>query len=66
MSFFSLLAITLLWPVMIATAIAIKLDSKGPVLFMQKRHGFKQRGHRGLQVPLDVHPTSATPPPASS
>jgi lipopolysaccharide/colanic/teichoic acid biosynthesis glycosyltransferase len=25
---------------MIATAIAIKLDSKGPVLFRQKRHGF--------------------------
>ena len=38
--FFSLLAILLLWPVMIATAIAIKLDSKGPVLFKQKRHGF--------------------------
>ena len=37
---FSLLAITLLWPVMIGTAIAIKLDSKGPVLFKQKRHGF--------------------------
>ena len=27
-------------PVMLATAIAIKLDSKGPVLFRQKRHGF--------------------------
>ena len=38
--FFSLLAIVLLWPVMVATAIAIKLDSKGPVLFKQKRHGF--------------------------
>ncbi|MEQ8479873.1 MAG: undecaprenyl-phosphate glucose phosphotransferase [Hoeflea sp.] len=38
--FFSLVAIALLWPVMIATAIAIKLDSKGPVLFKQKRHGF--------------------------
>ncbi|MDP2118956.1 MAG: undecaprenyl-phosphate glucose phosphotransferase [Hoeflea sp.] len=38
--FFSVLAIALLWPVMVATAIAIKLDSKGPVLFMQKRHGF--------------------------
>ncbi|OCW56764.1 undecaprenyl-phosphate glucose phosphotransferase [Hoeflea olei] len=37
---FSLLAIALLWPVMLATAIAIKLDSKGPVLFKQKRHGF--------------------------
>jgi hypothetical protein len=27
-------------PIMLATAIAIKLDSKGPVIFKQKRHGF--------------------------
>ena len=33
-------AIILLSPVMIATAIAIKLESKGPVIFRQKRHGF--------------------------
>ncbi|MGB3502337.1 MAG: undecaprenyl-phosphate glucose phosphotransferase [Mesorhizobium sp.] len=37
---FSLLGIVLLSPVMLVTAIAIKLDSKGPVLFKQKRHGF--------------------------
>jgi Undecaprenyl-phosphate glucose phosphotransferase len=37
---FSLLGIVFLSPVMLATAIAIKLDSKGPVLFKQKRHGF--------------------------
>ncbi len=37
---FSLIGIVLLSPVMLATAIAIKLDSKGPVLFKQKRHGF--------------------------
>jgi len=37
---FSALAILMLWPVMIATMIAIKLDSKGPVIFKQKRHGF--------------------------
>jgi Undecaprenyl-phosphate glucose phosphotransferase len=37
---FSLIGIILLSPVMVATAIAIKLDSKGPVLFKQKRHGF--------------------------
>lgn len=37
---FSLLGIILLSPIMIATAIAIKLDSKGPVLFKQDRHGF--------------------------
>jgi Undecaprenyl-phosphate glucose phosphotransferase len=37
---FSLLGIVLLSPVMLATAIAIKLDSKGPIIFRQKRHGF--------------------------
>lgn len=37
---FSLLAIALLWPLMLGTAIAIKLNSPGPVLFLQKRHGF--------------------------
>ena len=36
----ALTAIVLLSPVMIATAIAIKLESKGPVIFKQKRHGF--------------------------
>lgn len=36
----SLFALVILSPVMLATAIAIKLDSKGPVLFKQKRHGF--------------------------
>jgi Undecaprenyl-phosphate glucose phosphotransferase len=37
---FSLIGIIVFSPVMLATAIAIKLDSKGPVLFRQKRHGF--------------------------
>jgi Undecaprenyl-phosphate glucose phosphotransferase len=37
---FSLLGIIFLSPIMLATAIAIKLDSKGPVIFKQKRHGF--------------------------
>lgn len=37
---FSLFGIVLFSPVMLATAIAIKLDSKGPVIFKQKRHGF--------------------------
>jgi len=36
----ALFALIVLSPLMIATAIAIKLDSKGPVLFRQKRHGF--------------------------
>jgi Undecaprenyl-phosphate glucose phosphotransferase len=36
----ALTALILLSPVMIATAIAIKLESRGPVFFMQNRHGF--------------------------
>lgn len=34
------IGLLLLSPVMLATAIAIKLDSKGPVLFRQKRFGY--------------------------
>jgi len=34
------LALVLLSPLMIMTAIAVKLDSKGPVFFKQKREGF--------------------------
>jgi Undecaprenyl-phosphate glucose phosphotransferase len=36
----SLVAIVALSPVMLAVAIAIRLDSKGPVIFRQKRYGF--------------------------
>ncbi|KKB10281.1 UDP-phosphate glucose phosphotransferase [Devosia chinhatensis] len=36
----ALTALVLLSPVMVVTAIAIKLESKGPVFFMQNRHGF--------------------------
>lgn len=36
----SLLAIVLFSPIMLGTAIAIKVTSKGPVLFKQKRYGF--------------------------
>jgi Undecaprenyl-phosphate glucose phosphotransferase len=37
---FGALCLLLLAPIMMAVAIAIKLDSKGPVLFRQKRYGF--------------------------
>ncbi|WP_429929963.1 undecaprenyl-phosphate glucose phosphotransferase [Agrobacterium vitis] len=37
---FSLAALAVFWPVMALAAIAIKSTSKGPVLFVQKRHGF--------------------------
>jgi undecaprenyl-phosphate galactose phosphotransferase/putative colanic acid biosynthesis UDP-glucose lipid carrier transferase len=39
----SLLALVLLLPVMVITAIAIKLDSPGPVFFRQRRNGFNTR-----------------------
>jgi lipopolysaccharide/colanic/teichoic acid biosynthesis glycosyltransferase len=37
------LALTLVSPILIATAVAIKLDSKGPVFFRQKRYGFNNQ-----------------------
>ncbi len=37
---FSTIALVLLSPVMLATAIAIRLESKGPIIFRQKRFGF--------------------------
>lgn len=36
---FALLILGLLWPVMLLTALAVKLTSKGPVLFKQRRYG---------------------------
>jgi Undecaprenyl-phosphate glucose phosphotransferase len=33
-------ALVLLSPVMVATAVAVKLDSPGPIFFRQRRHGF--------------------------
>ncbi len=37
---FSSVALVLLSPVMLATAIAIRMESKGPIIFRQKRFGF--------------------------
>src|SRR5690606_21015171 len=37
---FSIIGIILFSPIMIATAIAIKLASRGPIIFKPKRHGF--------------------------
>jgi len=39
---FGLIAIILLAPVMAVVAVAIKLDSPGPIFFRQRRHGFNQ------------------------
>lgn len=42
-------AIVVLAPVMAVIAVAIKLDSPGPVLFVQKRHGYNHRIIRVLK-----------------
>jgi len=41
--FLALLLLSLLSPVMLAIALAIKLESRGPILFKQIRHGFNNR-----------------------
>jgi putative colanic acid biosysnthesis UDP-glucose lipid carrier transferase len=37
----SLAAIAILWPILVIAAIAIKLESRGPVIFQQQRTGFQ-------------------------
>lgn len=39
----SLIGIIILFPIFIITAIAIKIDSPGPILFAQERNGFRGR-----------------------
>ncbi len=39
----SVTALLILFPLMVAVAIAIKIDSEGPVFFRQTRHGFNGR-----------------------
>lgn len=41
--FFALAALAMLWPILIATAIAVRLDSPGPIFFRQPRHGYNDR-----------------------
>ena len=36
-------ALLVLWPVLVIAAIAIKLETPGPVFFRQRRHGFNNR-----------------------
>ena len=49
------LGIVFFAPAFIAIAIAIKLTSPGPVLFSQRRYGYRNRRFRILQVPDHVH-----------
>jgi Undecaprenyl-phosphate glucose phosphotransferase len=39
----ALIALTMLSPVLLIVALAIKLDTRGPVLFRQERHGYNNR-----------------------
>ncbi|MCE9649122.1 MAG: undecaprenyl-phosphate glucose phosphotransferase [Parvibaculum sp.] len=41
--FFAALALLLLSPLMICVALAIKFDSRGPIFFRQRRHGFNHQ-----------------------
>lgn len=41
--FFALVALALVWPVLLLAAFAIRLESPGPVLFRQHRHGYNNR-----------------------
>lgn len=41
--FFALFALATLWPVLICAALAVRLESAGPVLFRQRRHGYNDR-----------------------
>ncbi|WP_445216148.1 undecaprenyl-phosphate glucose phosphotransferase [Bradyrhizobium sp. Pa8] len=45
----ALVLLLLLWPPLLIAAIAIKLDSAGPVLFRQRRNGFNVRPFRILK-----------------
>jgi putative colanic acid biosynthesis UDP-glucose lipid carrier transferase len=49
----SLVALAFLSPLMLGVAIAIKLDSEGPIFFRQTRHGFNGRPFKHLQISID-------------
>ncbi len=60
--FFGILGLVILSPVMLLTAMAIRLDSKGNVIFSQKRVGFRGRPFHVLKfrsMRLDAEATGA-------
>lgn len=67
----SLLTLLILWPVMLLVALAIKLDSPGPALFIQERIGengrpFKMVKFRSMVLDADADPEPASEPDTSS
>lgn len=51
----ALAILALIWPILVIVAIAIKLDSKGPVFFMQPREGYNNRTFRVLKFRSMYH-----------
>lgn len=41
---FGLMILALIWPIMLATAVAVKVTSPGPVIFKQRRYGADGKG----------------------
>lgn len=61
----ALMGILLLSPLLVATAIAVKLSSSGPVLFKQERHGWNGKiirvwKFRSMRVHKDINTKQAT------
>lgn len=47
--FFSFILLIILLPIMLLTALAIKIDSRGPVLFRQERLGYRKKVFRMIK-----------------
>lgn len=58
--FFATLALVLLSPVLAGAAIAVRMDSPGPILFRQKRHGYNDRVIEVLKF-RSMHHAAADP-----
>jgi Undecaprenyl-phosphate glucose phosphotransferase len=56
----TILILALLWPLMLVTALAVKLDSPGPVFFRQPREGFNNQRFEVLKFRSMTHETCET------
>ena len=59
--FLAAIALTLAAPLLLLAAISIKLDSPGPVLYRQRRLGFRERSFELLKL-RSMHVDSTSPP----
>jgi Undecaprenyl-phosphate glucose phosphotransferase len=55
---FTSIALALLWPVMAGAALAVRLDSPGPVFFSQRRHGYNHQEIKVLKFRSMYHEMS--------